>query len=220
MCDRKATSREHVPPRCLFPELKDLPVGFDFRKNLVSVPSCAAHNSEKSKDDEFLMFLLSTAQRGNIHKQRHFSTKVLRAYRSSPSSYEAFMEKRRPIVLQREDGSEVVTAAFEVNLERFNACMHHIACGLFFHHTRDKWLGESRVVTDAFASLTGPNSEEVHRVMRDGTRQIATALEATERRGENGSIFQYKIHTAGPNTHAIHLLFYEGIQIAVLFHAA
>jgi len=53
MCDQSSTSREHVPPRCLFPESKD--VRGDFRQNLLTVPSCDEHNSGKSADDEFLM---------------------------------------------------------------------------------------------------------------------------------------------------------------------
>lgn len=32
MCDAPATSEEHVPPKCLFPERKDLPQGMDLRR--------------------------------------------------------------------------------------------------------------------------------------------------------------------------------------------
>lgn len=54
MCDQPATSREHVPPACLFPEEKDIRTSL-FRNNLITVPSCDLHNSKKSTDDEFLM---------------------------------------------------------------------------------------------------------------------------------------------------------------------
>ena len=33
MCDEIATSDEHVPPKCIFPEVKDL--GIDYRKGRV-----------------------------------------------------------------------------------------------------------------------------------------------------------------------------------------
>ena len=56
MCTSAATSVEHVPPRCLFPEQKDLPIGVDLRKQLITVPSCDIHNSRKSKDDEYLFY--------------------------------------------------------------------------------------------------------------------------------------------------------------------
>jgi hypothetical protein len=53
-CGNIATSREHVPPICLFPEAKDV-FGLNFRKDLITVSSRDGHNSNKSHDDEFLM---------------------------------------------------------------------------------------------------------------------------------------------------------------------
>lgn len=58
MCVSPATSREHVPPLCLFPESKDVG-GKDYRRNLITVPSCDEHNSKKESDDEFLMVSLA-----------------------------------------------------------------------------------------------------------------------------------------------------------------
>ena len=40
ICEATATSVEHVPPRCLFSEQKDLPGGVDLRKQFITVPSC------------------------------------------------------------------------------------------------------------------------------------------------------------------------------------
>ena len=49
MCDSIATTREHVPPKCLFPEKKD--IGDDiYRQNLITVPSCDKHNTSKSQE--------------------------------------------------------------------------------------------------------------------------------------------------------------------------
>lgn len=50
MCDLSATSVEHVPPKCMFPEFKDAKV--DLRRKLITVPSCDDHNAKKSRDDE------------------------------------------------------------------------------------------------------------------------------------------------------------------------
>ena len=58
MCDQPSTSAEHVPPKCLFPEKKDLPEGVDLRKQLITVPACYVHNTRKSKNDEYLLFCL------------------------------------------------------------------------------------------------------------------------------------------------------------------
>lgn len=47
MCEKPATSVEHIPPKCLFPEQKDLPGGADLRKQLLTVPACDEHNLKK-----------------------------------------------------------------------------------------------------------------------------------------------------------------------------
>jgi hypothetical protein len=41
-CGKKATLMEHVPPKCLFPEEKDVMdiLNKSFRNNLITVPSC------------------------------------------------------------------------------------------------------------------------------------------------------------------------------------
>jgi hypothetical protein len=53
-CNEIATTKEHTPPKCFFPKKKDLPSGSpDYRKNLITVPSCEKHNTGRSKDDEY-----------------------------------------------------------------------------------------------------------------------------------------------------------------------
>lgn len=58
MCEKESTSVEHAPPRCIFPEQKDLQPGEDYRVNLITVPSCDEHNMQKSKEDEYLLYIL------------------------------------------------------------------------------------------------------------------------------------------------------------------
>ena len=60
MCEAVATTDEHAPPRCLFPETKDLiDKSLDLRKELITVPACKEHNTAKSTDDEYLLNILS-----------------------------------------------------------------------------------------------------------------------------------------------------------------
>ena len=217
MCGSKSTSREHVPPRCLFPELKDPPIGFDFRKNLISFPSCDLHNSEKAQDDEYLMFLLATALRGNEHKATHFETKVMRAIRRKPKVYRALMKDLTPVTVAAKNGETIPTVAFAVDVDRFNKCMQHIACGIFFHHTGTRWAKQIRVVTDAFAMLRGPNATETNRLLQDGTRLLAEAFSTVPVEGQNLPIFQYRLHKTDEGVHAIFMTFYEGIRVSALF---
>lgn len=34
MCDAEGNTKEHVPPKCIFPETKDIPNGGNYKKNL------------------------------------------------------------------------------------------------------------------------------------------------------------------------------------------
>jgi hypothetical protein len=82
MCNEHAISKEHIPPKCLFPELKDIP-DKNFRTNLITVPSCVNHNSKKSNDDEFLMVSLAGVIGNNSIGYRHHMGKVNRAIKRS-----------------------------------------------------------------------------------------------------------------------------------------
>src|SRR5690606_38612967 len=79
MCDEVATSVEHVPPKCLFPEIKDS--GVDLRVNLITVPSCEEHNCKKSHDDEFLMVSIAGMLGNNSIGYQHYNGKIQRALR-------------------------------------------------------------------------------------------------------------------------------------------
>src|SRR6056297_1597568 len=82
-CGKPATSSEHVPPKCIFPEQKDLP-DEDYRKNLITVPSCDKHNAAKSRDDEFLMACLAPVVGNNGAGFLHMNTKLSRSYARNP----------------------------------------------------------------------------------------------------------------------------------------
>lgn len=216
LCNSVATSREHVPPRCLFPQEKDLPVGIDLRKNLISVPSCEVHNSEKSKDDEYLMWILAVQIQGNAYKNLHFESKGMRAFQRRPDAFIGIMEKITPVVLEETNGATHESAVFQTDLSRFDRCMWHIAAGLFFHHSGQKWLGGYRVFTDAFVELVGPNAREVNATLKNVNRGIAAAFANEPTYGENKEVFAYKLASTKGNRHAVHMEFYEGLQVSVL----
>jgi len=53
-CDAEASTREHFPPLCFFPESNDYSNDMtDYRFNLMTVPSCAEHNNDRCLDDEY-----------------------------------------------------------------------------------------------------------------------------------------------------------------------
>lgn len=101
MCEQAATSREHVPPRCLFPESKDMG-GAQYRENLITVPSCDVHNMAKSRDDEFLMVSLAGIIGNNSIGYRHKFGKVNKAIRRSANRLldSVFAKKQHVFVIE------------------------------------------------------------------------------------------------------------------------
>ena len=72
--------------RNLFPEASESG-GVDYRLNLITVPSCDAHNSAKSNDDEFLMVSLAGIFGSNSIGFMHRLGKVDRAISIVPVGF-------------------------------------------------------------------------------------------------------------------------------------
>lgn len=102
LCGEKATTKEHVPPKCLFPEKKDINSNIDYRKNLITVPSCETHNNSYSKDDEFLMVCLAGLLGNNSVGYEHQKGKVTRALkRRSSKLLNSTLKNRKPIYIKK-----------------------------------------------------------------------------------------------------------------------
>src|SRR5690349_17026242 len=82
MCDAPGATTEHVPPRCFFPEAKDVE-GLDLRVNLITVPSCPAHNSQHANDDQYAMVVVAMQLDTAALARNQFSTKCMRALKRS-----------------------------------------------------------------------------------------------------------------------------------------
>lgn len=163
MCDASATSVEHVPPRCLFPEQKDLPSGVDLRKQLITVPSCDVHNTSKSKDDEYLLYALSMNISNNPTASNHFSTKILRTIQRNTSVINKFTEKQIPVKVEDTQTGELhETVALQVDKQRLEGALMMIGHALYFHHFKTKWLGSVSAYPNFLLALTEPNARELN----------------------------------------------------------
>ena len=210
-CDSLATSREHVPPKCLFPEAKD--VGSDFRKGLITVPSCDEHNSEKCSDDEFLMVSLAGLIGNNSIGYLHRFTKVNRAIRRS-----SFKLLRRAMKDQQWHAIEIRPNKFldvvygTPDHDRLNRCFDRISRGLFIETFRNRFSGKTKTML-AFLPSKDPNSKEFRRFILD---KVKIELAGKMRLGENPDVFSYQF--SGPDEHGIyacHMLFYGGLDVFV-----
>ena len=115
-CSRPATTREQVPPACLFPETKDTAGKQDFRSNLITVPACARHNLAKSGDDEYFLWVLSTNLSANSVAGQQVLTKLARANRRRPKLGQSILTDAKDVTVV-DSHSGMRHGAVEVQLD-------------------------------------------------------------------------------------------------------
>ena len=210
-CGRKATTSEHVPPVCLFPEKKDLPGEIDYRKNLITVPSCHDHNLKKSKDDEYLLAILTTHIENNPVASKLFSSKVMRALSRRPKLIRNFYRNLRPVKLGNYN-----TGTFNVDRVRINRAFELIAKGVYYHHYQKTAPPYADVM--AYALFT-EDREDVNNIILETREESSKALENVPRYGANQDVFFYQIfEELLGNRHLIRLTFYQGVIVDVILY--
>ena len=213
MCGQPATTTEHVPPRSLFPEKKDLPPGYDLRKSLITVPSCRIHNTKKSKDDEYLALVLTVAMGNNQFGTDHFATKFMRAFTRRPSLLGLYRDLQ-PINIQ---GSE--TGMFTIDNPRFRRCAEHMVLALCFHEYRRKWTHPIFLDSPSLLPLDNPMLPTLLKAKRGYFQSISKHLGDAPQKGANPEIFAYRIRVVKPYDLLLaHLIFYEGCHIMAVSH--
>lgn len=213
MCDREATTVEHAPPRCIFPEIKDTPNGADYRQNLITVPSCSEHNTAKSHDDEYLLFILAASITSSDVGLMQFLTKVKRSAERKPALASKMARNSAPVKIFHEDRHQWEDAAgIVVEGTRIDATISKFARALYFHETNRKFFDAVRVITSftMYSDLNFNNS-------------ISSAVEAADNFfsshplcGKNSDVFWYKFEE-GENTATMLLCFYGATKILVQF---
>jgi len=219
-CSAPATSREHVPPRCLFPVAADAIDATDYRLQLITVPSCDLHNAAKSHDDEYLLCVIALGILGNPIGQQQAVTKVLRALSQSPGLTKAVLGTAQQVTVQDiTTGIAQPTLAFKVTMSRVEAALEHIARGLHFHHFGEKWSGPVQVAAEFLVSLGSPNAEQINNQLESARKTADAHFRNVPRHGRNQSVFYYQI-IEEPPLRGIRMCFYEGTKAMAVFEAA
>ncbi len=211
MCEQPSTSREHVPPRCLFPELKD--VGRDYRQDLLTVPSCNKHNGGKSADDEFLMTSLAGIIGNNSIGYLHKFSKVNRAiHRSSFALLNQAMKDQKWSVVKFGPNKFIDVVWGTPDHNRLLRCFDRLARGIHMAHFGKKFYGKSQTILGYILSGS-PNPAEFQRFIRD---KVAVELDGKPRVGNNPEVFSFQFTEPDQfGIYLIHLQFYGGLDVYV-----
>jgi hypothetical protein len=207
MCEARATSREHVPPLCLFPKV-DVE-GDGFRRNLVTVPSCDEHNSKKSADDEFFRALVCSFSGVNEVGQALFFGKTIRAAGRAPRTYQQIWKDEGPFSADKQ--------AFSFDTPRMNRFLVQMVCALHFHRRGTKWDLPIHIILPSLIARVDRATMTPHEESQRLARQVESILVGQPSLGENPLVFSYKLMT-GPDSEylAFSCEFYESFPVFAL----
>lgn len=206
MCDDPATSREHVPPRCFFPKSIHSS-GKNFRKNLITVPACEAHNSQKSKDDEYLLYLISSNYENNQEGLRHFLIKTRRSFERHPNLLRDFFFRDELFPIQV-DGQP--SLAFSFDPLRFENAFNCMARAIYFHYFKTKWDEQLQIiVASGFVTPTQGDFQKQNAWLQ----KLKSADFGTPKYGENQEIFYCQFLEDENHILRLRMVFYEGFVV-------
>lgn len=197
MCDRVAVTREHVPPKSFFPER--------LRTNLITVPSCDAHNSDNSLDVEYVRNILST-QHGTNNAAAEVFEATKRSLDHSPKLRARTFRDLKPIIVEGEE-----TGAYPVDLKRHKRVMGAIAYALYFRDYGRKHLGEWQIFTPSFGYAA-----TVHSGQTDpwaNFRQLLDSGQYTPRPVSHPEVFRYEVLEMENAQMMFRFVFYERVVV-------
>lgn len=207
MCESPAVSKEHVPPKCIFPEQKDAN-GRDFRRSLITVPSCDVHNSAKSKDDEYLMMVLTSYFTNNQAAQDQIRSKIARAWAKNPGTATAVVKNLRSVQALGQEHH-----AFEVDTTRFDQSLAWAANGLYFHVFRTPIKPGFKIISYPLVKLEGEEAAGVNKGRANILSLADQIFSGQPTVGENPEIFWFQVSPVTEGRSIIRMCFFEAFPV-------
>jgi len=211
-CGEPATSREHSPPKCIFPRAKDSADQTDYRNNLIVVPSCDIHNTAKSTDDEYLLYILTMSIASNRVGGHHFLFKVYRAITRRPKLLERIMIEHEYVTAHDTiNNTWHKTLAFKVDDKRLNSVFTHIAKAIYFNEFQDIWNESVNILPEFTLSFSDIKKNQLQEAF---INEVNSFLSETPRKGNNQDAFYYQVRKLDGKT-VMRLCFYENSKVTI-----
>lgn len=206
-CGNPASSVDHIPPKCFFPKAKDMPAGSpDYRKQLITLPACKAHNENYSKDDEYIATCIVTYYKNNTVALEQVNGKIIRALGNSLGLADRMLKNQKRALL-----NDIPTMAFSVERSRFEKVFERIGKGLYFYKYGKVW---DQDVIAMSPSLRNPDltASQIEILIAPIVENLMNGVGLN---GENPDVFYYQ-HISKDNRHFFKLTFYGGFVAYVL----
>jgi hypothetical protein len=210
-----------VPAKCLFPDESDSASGVNYRRNLITVDSCDVHNSAKSKDDEYLLYILALNFKSNGLLRIEEGSRIWRAIDRNPSLAIRILKDSRPaVIVNQASGTIEETGAVTIEEDRFYNHLQNMARALYFHTFGARWSEEIFVYPEF---LFPDSTANVNTAMESHEKLIAvmnTAFSSVQSIGSNPEVFSYKVvRYAKTGSIFMRLTFYSDCNASIHFRA-
>jgi hypothetical protein len=211
-CDNPQTSMEHAPPKCFFPEEKDIKGNYLYRKQLIKVPSCDEHNTRKSNDDVYAVWHLAPLD--GVNKFGHMIMKTV-LQRMADHDWEkrggAFARRILAEFSELDHGRPVGKVDAPRMLEFLRLC----ARAVYFYETYNKLLGPLRVTNIGNDFRDSAKTA----MIRSREHFFDSEMGNAEIRGANPGVFNYSIcEKSNERIILVRLVFYGTLKHWVYRH--
>ena len=206
ICNQEASSKEHVPAKCFFPE------DGKYKKNLITVHSCSLHNEDTSADDEYVRNIITMSLGNNNIAYNKFIRKTIKSFAKSERLFESTTRNAIPLEIHNGDVNER-TIAIEIDRERFDKIMKKIAYGLFYYDNNCVWDREL-IVTTEFLRYEDLSPDDLGKMIQ----RFRSYLIEPEFDGKNPMVFKYKFIIPAPSDEFDQVLwmkFYESFEVFI-----
>ena len=192
MCDRPASSREHVPPRSFFP--------IGQREGLWTVPSCPVHNLDNSKDVEYVRNVICIQRGTNATAEEAFEV-AKRSWDRSPALFHRTFHDLRGVEIGGEE-----TGIFPFDLARVKRVILAVAHALAYRDFGREYIGQWHVFCATLLSRTpAPKWNDLRNMLMSAQFEpIATP---------KPDVFAYAIHRTEPVGVIYRLTLYEAFVV-------
>lgn len=201
ICGEKATSKEHAPARCFFPEDEK------YRKNLIVVPSCSKHNEATSIDDEYVRDIICMSIGNNSVAYKQFIDKVIKSFTRRPALQVQILKNTRPVYIKEKTNNIDASIALEIDRDRFDKILKKIAYAIYYNEYSKIWKRGLIIATD-FLLDSQMKPDEVGELMRE----VRQYLKEPEFDGNNPQVFKYKFLETNTTDVILWMKFYEGFE--------
>jgi hypothetical protein len=200
ICGQPATSFEHAPAQCFFPEYKRK------GKELIKVPSCAKHNEDTSQYDNYVRGFITTFCDNNQVGFEQFKNKSLKSFEQNKK----WIHEAKSLCY---NGQQM--DAIKLDRDIFNFIIKRIADAIFFNKYNSHRNRELIIVTDC---LKGKESEcdELGKMLCVFKSKMP---EKIYYEGNVQDVFKFAfVSTNSKNTNnkSLVMIFHEGFEIWII----